>query len=69
MRHRTCANCWFWDADAGGETAYGLCRRYAPRPEMSVTAVETVYSDFENPAWPQTSALEWCGEWEGPDDG
>jgi hypothetical protein len=50
-----CADCRFVKAnDERFSSAYGACRRYAPRPE---------FADVQNYTWPQVHLEnDWCGE-------
>ena len=54
-----CKTCRFWSP----MTDYpenGDCRRHAPEPASSRNSgmFEIVF-----PHWPQTSNIDWCGEW------
>lgn len=74
---KQCQTCRFWDAHSDedqlgeeGEIISGECRRYAPRaasPYLPLHIKQDAFVTF--PAWPVTSPLEWCGEWEGHGDG
>lgn len=64
-----CRSCTHWQATderleredpatAGQKVQIGLCRRFAPRPLTTQTAVAAEAS------WPRVASDDWCGEWE-----
>lgn len=60
-RKEKCETCRFWDED--GDDADGICRRYAPRPEMNERGQDgDAWETY--PAWPLTVSTDWCGEWQ-----
>lgn len=65
---RSCGECLYWEALQDGDEddkgrvirrhrlkGIGECRRYAPAPKISKSAVFVV-------AWPETYGKDWCGE-------
>lgn len=57
-----CENCRFWKYLGDKENTYpsGLCRRYAPHPELRDDDGDSVMEV----AWPDTDGSDWCGEWQ-----
>jgi len=61
---RTCGKCKFWEQwSDGDERPEGLCRRYAPRPQMFLEAPGLEGDMEERLIWPSTDSQSWCGEW------
>jgi len=58
-----CSNCRFFFPFDGtlSETRSGMCRRYAPRPEMTMGVSERDASP--GVVWPEVGDYDWCGEY------
>jgi hypothetical protein len=64
-----CLSCCFWlQLNEDGDT--GHCRRHAPKPlTVVLNAGEVMYagSRLVSVEWPETSPLDWCGEYKRAD--
>ena len=64
-----CKNCIFWTIDEQ-QYVYGMCHRYPPSPDLSVSMKPAVYGNGgeinihrrADPVYPNTNEADWCGE-------
>jgi hypothetical protein len=64
-----CSKCSFWVIDEPHFT-YGMCHRYPPKPDFSVSMKPARYGDGGEisinrraaPIYPNTHEKDWCGE-------
>lgn len=55
----TCASCRWWETESSScPGVFGECRRNAPIRREDREGVRA----YPYPAWPPTSAQDWCGE-------
>ena len=60
-----CLTCSFWREIPLGDGEWGRCHRRAPTARWPVSDKEREEAkDNAWVFWPETSATEWCGEWE-----
>lgn len=71
-----CRGCRWWQCDIPEQYKFGFCHRLPPTTTKHVTVKgarfgndggEVSIIDTNNPAWPNTSEDDWCGEWAGRD--
>jgi hypothetical protein len=48
--------CRYWQSEQGEKVRKGNCRRFAPRPDVSLNEASTA-------RWPVTHMQDWCGEY------
>lgn len=60
-----CQACRFYESHADEySTAYGVCRRYAPRPMLRPHHADPMPPSPDLVLWPHVRGdLDWCGEW------
>ncbi len=60
-----CCRCRYWDGSKEGRKwphSVDDCRRHAPILELIITTADAKF--HRPPAFPQTTAIDWCGDFE-----